>query len=410
MSPSPKILAILPHVIPSTSIYVIKPLAALDQQGQVVADIALEYWVSRRQIERADVIVFCRNIEPRYKNLLALAHELGKSIIYDLDDDLFESLLGAGRGDSRPSLEQTNQLIEYLKSAHLVRVYSENLRRKVAQFNPSTVWVNGPMDWSVLLSKPFPRQSLDKVKIIYATSRVNDELINIFLEDVEQLLITRLDEVELYLWGAHSDRLASYSSVRFLKPITNYDRYFRKFANFGFDIGLAPLLDDDLHRSKTNIKFREYAASRIAGIYSAVKVYSDCVKHEQTGLLVPNEKGKWYEALSRLIDDVNLRARIQDQAFQYARQNFSQEKFCAIWLQQIQDVLASKNATQVAAPMSSHLPNQGGEDLARFTQAVKYFFRLIWRFGYNLKTRGARQTFVMVRWILNDLNILFWKR
>jgi len=371
--------------------------------------MALEYWVSRRQVEAADVIVFCRNIEPRHKNALAVAKELGKPIIYDLDDNLFMSLSGSRLG-SRPSTEQTNQLVEYLESASLVRVYSEILRRRVVQINPNTVLMNGPLDWGCIPNRSIRREAHEKVKIIYATSRISDELVNVFLEDVEQLLITHSGRVELYLWGVYCDRLADYSTVRFLKHITDYDRYFRKLADFGFDIGLAPLLDDEFHLSKTNIKFREYAACRIAGIYSDVKVYADSVSHEKTGLLVPNEKGEWYKALSRLVDDVELRTRIQEQAFQYVRQHYSQDEFCAIWLEQIRAVLAKKNLMSTIPLTPRGLSSRSAEELLSFTQIVKFVFRLIWRFVYNLRTRGVRQAFGMARWILNDLTILFWRK
>ena len=53
------------------------------------------------------------------------------------------------------------------------------------------------------------------------------------------------------------------------------------------------------------------ATCGVAGIYSDVEVYADCVRHGQTGLLVANNAEAWYRALRKLVDDASLRKIIQ---------------------------------------------------------------------------------------------------
>src|SRR3954467_4000230 len=89
----PRVLAVLPAFIPSTILTVVKPLSALHRAGQIVADITLEPWLSRRQVERADVVVFSRNTSP---HALDAALARSKPIIYDIDDNLFEIPKGYG--------------------------------------------------------------------------------------------------------------------------------------------------------------------------------------------------------------------------------------------------------------------------------------------------------------------------
>ena len=114
----------------------------------------------------------------------------------------------------------------------------------------------------------------------------------------------------------------------------------QRFSAMGFDIGLAPLLDDEFHRSKTNNKFREYGACQIAGVYSNVDTYSRYIRDGETGLLVDNTTETWITALTRLITDPQLRLKIVRQALDYAHQNFSQEAYLRVWQSQVENVLS----------------------------------------------------------------------
>src|SRR5262247_1746477 len=85
----PRVLAVLPQLIPSTLIGVVKPLLALHRERRVALDVALESRMNRRQVARADVVVFCRNTEPRHGAWLDTALALEKPSIYELDDNFF---------------------------------------------------------------------------------------------------------------------------------------------------------------------------------------------------------------------------------------------------------------------------------------------------------------------------------
>ena len=60
----PRVVAILPRLSPSAWINIIKPLVALHEAGQIRAWVTLERLGSARNVERADVIVFSRNVSP----------------------------------------------------------------------------------------------------------------------------------------------------------------------------------------------------------------------------------------------------------------------------------------------------------------------------------------------------------
>src|SRR2546428_7369070 len=132
MGSRPHVLAGLPGFIPSTVLTVVKPLTALHRAGQIIADITLESWVSRRKLERADVVILSRNTEPSFGQVLEIALACGKPTIYDIDDNFFELPAYYQNELSHRTPEHLAQLERYLTTATRVRVYSELMRKRVS--------------------------------------------------------------------------------------------------------------------------------------------------------------------------------------------------------------------------------------------------------------------------------------
>jgi hypothetical protein len=213
--------------------------------------------------------------------------------------------------------------------------------------------VTPPLDWSLVAGIPALSHAKDgPVKIVYATSRRDDTLYQIFVPALRQVLAEYPERVEMHFWGVAPEEFRGVPGVRFRKFILNYDQFLSQFARHGFDIGLAPLPDDVFHQSKTNNKFREYGACGIAGIYSNVSVYTGSVTDGKVGLLVENDPQAWYVALKRLIDDAGLRCRLGEAARRDLLEAYPADAFSAEWQRQIETVLAG-------SPALSNRPQHG---------------------------------------------------
>jgi len=405
----PYVLALLPHVIPSTILTVVKPLTRLHRSGRIVADITLEAHGSPRQIARADAVVFSRNSEPEHGGLLECAVSLGKPVIYDIDDNFFELPAFYPRERRHLTAERVRQLERYLRAACLVRVYSQPMQERASQFNSRVARVDGPIDWNLVPETPPPRDP-QRVRIVYATSRFDDELAQLFLPDLRRILDTYAGRISVCFWGFEPPELRGRADVEFRPFVPDYDRFFRRFARAGFDIGLAPLRDDVFHRSKSNNKFREYAAARIAGVYSKVDVYTSCVEQERTGMLVADEPGAWYAAISRLIDDRGLRTRIQTEAYTQARAQYGLEQMSATWLEQITSLLGAQAATSTARAAPS---GAAGVDRMHALRRAVYLLGAMRRHGIRATVNRIRRTakdwrlLLRVRWQLHGARLFF---
>lgn len=392
LGPRPRVLAILPAFMPSTTLTVVKPLTNLHRAGHIVADITLEPWVSARQIDRADVIAFSRNTNAA---VLDRAIASGKPIIYNIDDNLFEIPASYGGG-----LEiEHQQLKRYLRAANLVRAYSEPLKNYLLRFNPNVEVCETAIDWRLVPKSP-PVRNGGAISIVYATSRwQKDSMPSIFLDDLRRLLETYRDRVRVVFWGYCPREFSGHARVRFRRFTVNYDKFFRGFANAEFEIGLAPLQDDDFHRSKCNNKFREYAASRIAGIYSDVSVYSTGVEDERSGLLVKNEPGEWLKAMTRLVEDESLRRNIQEEAFRIARARYTRENDDAVWLAHIRRMIgeASINSDHAAKGQTlvsnDRYPVNGSLRLSHFRPLAHEAISQCWFLVKMFVREGGRKAF-----------------
>jgi len=76
-----------------------------------------------------------------------------------------------------------------------------------------------------------------------------------------------------------------------------------------FDIGVMPLSDTELHRTKDPMKVKEYMAAGLPQVVSPVGHIRSVVTDGEQGLFASNDR-QWKECLSRLVRDPGLRAEM----------------------------------------------------------------------------------------------------
>lgn len=335
MNKKTKVLAVVPGLFPSTIIGIVKPLLRLDRKKQISFKVELTRTCTKSDILSADCIVFCRNCESEDLNFLYWAKEAQKKIIYEIDDNFFEmdTSLEIGKYHRHPA--RLFAIKEFYSYADIIHVYSNPLFENASKFNNSVKKINSYFDFD-LIETVNKKSKGDKISIVYATSRgENDELSEMFENAILRIISKYKNSVEFFVWGHIPNKLKGYQEIKKLPYIRDYNKYVKYFYENNFDIGLAPLKNDVFHRSKTNNKFREYGACGVAGIYSNVDVYSDCVSHNETGLLVNNNEEEWYNALEKLIINPELRTMIQNNARIYVRNNYSVENSEGNWIESI---------------------------------------------------------------------------
>lgn len=389
----PRVLAVLPALFPSTVIGVAKPLLRLHQDQHIDLDLTLQFLTTRKAVARADVVVMCHTIDPQHAQILDWIRELGRPLVYEIDDNLLNIPAEIPGLDYLREPARRAALIACLRQADVVRAYSPTLQEVLSEYNPNVELVSGPLDWS-LMPASLPARDRTKVRLVYATGRMEDRIGQMLIEPLRQVLDAH-PHAELTVWGPRHPGLSQHPQVRSLPLIRDYDTFFARFAAEQFDIGLAPLPDDQFHRCKSNNKFREYAACGMAGVYSDMPVYNTFVTDGETGLLAANTPAAWVEAISRLLDQPELRHAIGQQARSYAADHFNERATDDQWMAQIGPLaVARPNTAPVAAPALAPQP------LATAFGVVKYAARLSTKIGPVLRAHGVGS---MMRRIANHV-------
>ena len=334
---SKRVLAVVTDTIPSCIINVITPLQAMDQCGLIEARTCTEDSVTPQDIAWAEALVLCRNMDPTYRPIYDLAQRLGVPIIYDLDD-YFVAVPPTHETYAAINNPERRQHYEWLlASSHLVRVHSPVVEAHVRQFNQNARLVWAAVDWS-LVPDALPELDAEIFHVVYVAQSETGRALFPFMEADLKTLLDRYDHVRLHCLGYAPPSLCDHPQVICHPFQHDYETFFRAFTRFGYAVGLAPMLHDDFHQGKTNLKYRDYAAAGTAGIYTDCPLYRNGVAHEETGLLVSGEVGSWLPAIERLMHDRQLLQSIRHNARQQVQAKYNIDTVIAMWMQDLQSL------------------------------------------------------------------------
>ena len=278
-----------------------------------------------RNINSSDIlwadIVFCvRPNNPLSCYIAVKARAAGREVIVSLDDDLLEY---KSSGFTWVDTIGKKSLVRALKLSSTMITTSRYLADKYKKKFGIGIILSDTVVENNEIRKPIPSEK--KLKIVYAAASSHrvffEKLISPILND---LYIKYNDKVSLTLIGPQIDTSSLMMKVNFIASMP-MDAYQEFMSSHHFDIGLAPLLDEEFCRSKYFNKYLEYTKNNIFGIYSNVLPYKNVIKDEVNGLLVEGSPEKWLEYLSRAIDNPEFRSECVKNAQNDVLKNFSLE-------------------------------------------------------------------------------------
>lgn len=263
---------------------------------------------------RADVIVTQRYAiedDDTAQALIAHANATGSALLYDMDDDLLNIPLDHADADElRPRAGTVRRLI---KGASQVWVSTPTLAETVRAIQPRVTVVPNGLDERIWLARPQAlRRPFGPVRFLYMGTATHASDFAIIAPALERLKRAFGYRVTIDIIGVTS-KGALPDGIGRAHPSANGSNSYPGFVNWitaqpAWDVGLAPLDDTRFNRAKSTIKTYDYAALGMAVLASDMGVYQGSLADGPGGMLVPNDPGSWFAALSLLVRDPDRRA------------------------------------------------------------------------------------------------------
>jgi glycosyltransferase involved in cell wall biosynthesis len=262
-----------------------------------------------------DLVIFSR---VRNANGVALMKEcVSRRIrtLYMLDDNWF--WLGREWDEYAPifspGAEPYENFLALVGQADIVLTYRDSLADDLRPHAKRVVTLPTNVDLRVFASAQLKAIASRRVKIGYVGSlRKNmlafEALVNIVRKrsDVDIFVMSNALPAEFAALPAERVHFEPYQF--------NYAAYAATVVAAAPDVLVAPVGRTRFEASKCPNKYLEISAAGAAGVYSSAEPYTSYVRDGVTGLFADDTVEAWTVAITRLLDDESLRARISSAA------------------------------------------------------------------------------------------------
>jgi glycosyltransferase involved in cell wall biosynthesis len=303
------------------------------------------------RVGECDLVVVQRDF-PRqkafYHSVMACARQLGKKLVYDLDDLLWA--LPEDHPD-RQTHYYAHALLPMLLAAveaDAVTVVSRPLLEYVRLLNPNTWLLPNFLHDGIWHLRPprLPQDGTAAVRLGYMGGNSHLPDLLTVLPVLVQLLERNGGAITLKFWGLKPpEALLAYPNVEWQPlAVPDYYRFAEFFLQQECDVFIAPLQPSFFNECKSAVKFLEYTALGAPGVYSAGDPYRQVVQHGINGFLATSLQ-EWNDCLTRLVENPALRYDMALQAQETIRSEWLLSKNAPRWPEAYRQILASPPAT-----------------------------------------------------------------
>lgn len=242
----------------------------------------------------------------------------GGTIIYDLDDDLldFEGFAARTGCTAEVFAQMTAKIELILAHAECVTVSTQALKNKLERMSLNVHLLPNflnQLSWP-RLNAPQPKQATQPVKLGYIGTPTHSQDLMLITNVIKRLEKEYGDRIKVQTIGAFENQTPFFGE-RVKVPTSHYPEFIAWLQQtIDWDIGLIPLVDNTFNKSKSHIKFLEYAALDLAIICSKSETYKTVAKDRKNCLISENTEDAWYWAIKTLIENPKLRKRLSVQA------------------------------------------------------------------------------------------------
>ncbi len=286
-------------------------------------------------------------------------------VVYELDDLLTE--LPAASPHFATSEACRPHVLEAIRRADLVTVSTPALKQEYAALNSNIRVLPNSVEARLFQRLPHHprRRASGPVTIAYTGTATHLEDLSMIERTLCRVHERYGDRVRFLFMGCATETLAALPGVQLVAAEMDYRRYAVRLAASQIDLAVIPLRDNRFNRCKSNIKWLEYGACGIPGVFSDLRPYRDSITHGATGVLVGEDQDAWLEAISRLVDDPAQRESIASRAHAEVLERYSLEANADLYRQTYEEVAGRRAGTSTPPRCSIIIPVFNQVELTR---------------------------------------------
>jgi ADP-heptose:LPS heptosyltransferase/GT2 family glycosyltransferase len=266
------------------------------------------------------------------------------SLPHDVQIKIFDAARAFGNPvvvelDNWPAGDQNELLETMLGQADWVVCATRELANRVRMHNARLSILPTLVDFDVVQRSIPEPQSTVRIGVVVGGDTGTDRQL---LENLLMQAVDRYGNQVRFVIIGDSAWLTSELRNLEVKPLPEaYTDYIDTLQAASLDIALDPLSADDCNRARSNIRWLEYSALGLAGVYSEAPPYA-CVEHEVTGLKVRGEADAWLEAIDELISQPEKRREIAATAQAVVRREYSLERKAGMYATTYHEILGQQ--------------------------------------------------------------------
>lgn len=322
------------------------PMAHL---GIIVYDGKFNSNIYPEFVSRGDVVLLQRDF-PRdlhaYEQIKSIAHQSQKPIIFDIDDLLLLMPEDHPERESHHYIESLLPMLQTLHEADLVTTTTARLKSELLKFNQNVTIIPNFFDDRLWQFRDPETTTDDGERLVIGYMGSESHMPDLVL--IESVLLSLLNkypnQLAFRFWGIKPPlKIANYPQVKWIPAYSyEYVDFAAHFQTQHADLFIAPLVDNRFNQAKSPLKFFEYSALGVPGVYSKLDPFEQAITHGHDGFLASSEK-EWFEYLELLIQNRNLRYQMAKKAQKTIQDHWLLSKNAYKW-QEAYAEIANKRA------------------------------------------------------------------
>ena len=217
-----------------------------------------------------------------------------------------------------PGMKFRDLAVQQFRAADGMIVSTPYLKELYSDFNDNIYVVPNSLDFKVW--DRVQRRKHSGIKIGWAGGASHDEDLRIVEPVIHKLLEKYRDLRFTFVHGGSIFR--NIPRVECVDKFSRVDKYPAFLGARGWDIGIAPLVDNAFNRGKSNLRWLENAGLRTPCVASNVGHFAETINRGKDGLLCDDEED-WIEHLSYLIENKKARKEMGNNAYLRVRADFN---------------------------------------------------------------------------------------